>query len=585
MRTEISDIFFNIETEYDVSLTDISREKYCKKIEVKVNFSEKTRPDPIFIRWSMPGKGIYTCWNPLETQDRTIYANWSMRKTESRSASSMPIQCYMGNDGFNRITVALSDVKTPIKIYSGVVKETADIEKTDELFSQKPEIMEEYYIELWIDMRLLPWQNIINDIKSKWLQAYNYFPKTISDAAYDPVYSTWYSFHKKINTERIIEDLKKAVKLGIKNIIIDDGWQTDDIGFGCSYCGIWKPALSKIPDMGAFVNEVHKLGMRIIIWIAVPYIGKNTTVWKRFSDRYLNGTRGDCASLDPRYPEVRQYLIQSLTYAVQEWNIDGFKLDFIDAFQLTDQSYDAEPDMDTLSLEDGVCMLLDEAYNSLHTIKKDILIEFRQGYIGPIMMRYGDMLRANDCPMDAVTNRIRILNLRITAEYNVVHSDMLMWNSEDTAEEAARQIINVLFAVPQISVYILEIPEQHYRMLKFYLRLWLEHKEIFMKGKLVLQKPEANYSLAYACLKEKVVAVAYSEKLLLIENSVNEIVFINGTGENILYIDYICGLVCFSYKIHNCTGTCIEEGKKIIGNGPERFKIPNSGAIFMKRIE
>ena len=160
-----------------------------------------------------------------------------------------------------------------------------------------------------------------------------------------------------------------------------------------------------------------------------------------------------------------------------------------------------------------------------------------------------------------------------------------MWISEDTAEEAARQIINVLFAVPQISVYILEIPEQHYRMLKFYLRLWLEHKEIFMKGKLVLQKPEANYSLAYACLKEKVVAVAYSEKLLLIENSVNEIVFINGTGENILYIDYICGLVCFSYKIHNCTGTCIEEGKKIIGNGPERFKIPNSGAIFMKRIE
>lgn len=122
MRTEISDIFFNIETEYDVSLTDISREKYCKKIEVKVNFSEKTRPDPIFIRWSMPGKGIYTCWNPLETQDRTIYANWSMRKTESRSASSMPIQCYMGNDGFNRITVALSDVKTPIKIYSGVVE-------------------------------------------------------------------------------------------------------------------------------------------------------------------------------------------------------------------------------------------------------------------------------------------------------------------------------------------------------------------------------------------------------------------------------------------------------------------------------
>ena len=34
----------------------------------------------------------------------------------------------------------------------------------------------------------------------------------------------------------------------------------------------------------------------------------------------------------------------------------------------------------------------------LTKIKTDVLIEFRQSYIGPLMRKYGNLFRAGDCP-------------------------------------------------------------------------------------------------------------------------------------------------------------------------------------------
>ena len=87
------------------------------------------------------------------------------------------------------------------------------------------------------------------------------------------------------------------------------------------------------------------------------------------------------------------------------------------------------------------------------------------------MQTYGNMLRASDCPYDALTNRMRTLDLRMMSGCGVVHSDMLMWDKSGSTENAARQITNVLFSVPQISVKLNDIPAEHMEMLKFYLKL------------------------------------------------------------------------------------------------------------------
>lgn len=57
--------------------------------------------------------------------------------------------------------------------------------------------------------------------------------------------------------------------------------------------------------------------------------------WERFQDKILvKVDRNQVGVLDPRYPDVREYLIGIYENALQEFDLDGFKLDFIDRFKM-----------------------------------------------------------------------------------------------------------------------------------------------------------------------------------------------------------------------------------------------------------
>ena len=71
-----------------------------------------------------------------------------------------------------------------------------------------------------------------------------------------------------------------------------------------------------------------------------------------------------CSVLDPRYPEVRQFLIDTYTHAVKTWGVDGLKLDFIDRFK---SNGIVTPAMDHTSVEDAVETLLREITTALKT--------------------------------------------------------------------------------------------------------------------------------------------------------------------------------------------------------------------------
>ena len=84
----------------------------------------------------------------------------------------------------------------------------------------------------------------------------------------------------------------------------------------------------------AHVKNVHKLGMKYMVWFGVPFIGYYSEAYGRFKGKYLKDMKNlDCASLDPRFPEVREYLIETCERILREWDIDGFKFDFIDMFR------------------------------------------------------------------------------------------------------------------------------------------------------------------------------------------------------------------------------------------------------------
>lgn len=544
--------------------------------------SEKAiQPSPITVKFSAPVTGFFSQWSPTRGVDRTLPPNWSKPTTASRLASGAPLHCFIGQDGINKVCLAVSDVKTPIAIRSGLHETFGTVDYQVEFFSSMVSPIFEYSAYIRFDVRELFYSDVIAQAVN-WWDDINELPETsVPEDALMPVYSTWYNFNQNINDEEIIAECEKAYKLGMRTVIVDDGWQTDDVARGYAYCGEWKLCKSKIKDMRGFSQRLHQIGMKIMLWYSVPFVGKKTEIWKKFKGKYLDNPENEWNCLDPRFPEVREYLVNTYETALKEWDIDGFKLDFIDSMVLTEFSDKDSKDRDFESLEDSLEALLAEISDRLKKIRPDILIEFRQGYIGPVVKAYGNMLRVGDCAYDMIKNRMGVIDLRLTSGKTAVHSDMIIWNYDDSVENAAKQLIAVLFGVPQISVMLNKLSEEHLRMLTFYLNFWMKNRDIFLDGELKPYNPECFYSLVETAGSDTSINVCYNKNVVDIHN--DNTIIVNGTGEKyiVLHSEQERNVV---YTRTNCIGEIVET--KIISdlNGDWRIGV-NPADILDIRVQ
>ena len=87
------------------------------------------------------------------------------------------------------------------------------------------------------------------------------FEQTFADtvAAFKPLYSSWYCFHQDVFAKDIEAECAAAADLGMKTVIVDDGWQTDDTNRGYAFCGDWEVSRRRFPDMAAHVKRVQEI--------------------------------------------------------------------------------------------------------------------------------------------------------------------------------------------------------------------------------------------------------------------------------------------------------------------------------------
>ena len=574
-KNQIGNFAFQTESDNEVLFEELRNENGITEVKIRVNYKEKIAPEPLVIRWTYPCKNVFSQWNPALWSNRTLNPNWMPIKNASRSAESMPIQTHLSLDGKNIITVSLNDTLTPIEIATGILEETAEISYKLTLFTKRVSPINLYETVLRLDTREKSYIDVVNETTKQWYDTEIKIPEYCNM----PMYSTWYAYHQKLEHGELINELRLAKQYGMESVIIDDGWQTDDGKRGYAYCGDWKPV--KLSDMKQFVSDVHEVGMKCIVWFGVPFVGIHSEAWGKFQGKFLNGfdEKHPWCVLDPRYPDVREYLIDIYKNAVSEWGIDGLKLDFINNMHLTEHSSLPNDNMDFESLEDAICELLSEIKKVLSNINPEIMIEFRQPYIGPIMRKYGNMLRVADCPMDALKNRAGIVDLKMTSGNTAVHSDMLMWNYDDTPESAALQIINIMFGVPQISVLIENLSEEHKKVLKFYLSLWNVNRECLVDGKLSAQNPETGYSFISSETETMLIAASYVKNILKIEKEYKKVIFVNGSWDEKLLVDNNLPDFNAEYNIYNCMGEIVSSGTISIINGINCFEVPNSGML------
>ena len=356
-----------------------------------------------------------------------------------------------------------------------------------------------------------------------------------------------------------------AKELGI--IYVDTGALYRTIGLFMLGKGISpKDTAAVVGALGDFTLELKFLDGRQVILLDGKDVG----------DTIRTPEVSMAASAVSAIKEVREYLIGIYAKAVGEWGLDGLKLDFIDSFVLKGKSLEYDERRDYQSLEDAIDVLMTDVTNTLRAINPEVLIEFRQSYVGPAIRKYGNMLRVADCPNDAICNRQDIVTLRLTSGNTAVHSDMLMWNKDDTVESAALQFVSVIYSVPQISVKLAGLRDDHKKMLEFYLSFWRENRDTLMNGKILAANPESAHSLVCAEKDGKAIFTAYTDTLIDCR-AYSEIVALNSTRYSSLIIK---GAADKSYRVLNCMGEVLEEGK--IGAALCEINVPTAGMICIK---
>ena len=444
----------------------------------------------------IPQAGMHYMWQPY-AQDFSLqpnWASWAMIWTTD-VAHGIPLYALFDGSDMCHFSAALGESLRPVVASSGIHEEESLVDLAFEFFTVPEAPLDRYSTSIRFDTRPTALADAVR-IAAAWVaEAGGHVPCKVPDGAFEPLYSTWYCFHKDVFGKDVEEELALAARLGMKTAILDDGWHTDEIVWDYSRCGDWKVAPRRFPDMAAHVRKVHELGIKYMMWYSVPFVGLDSAAAERFKGKTLYVRNGSHV-LDPRFPEVRRYLIDTYVTAMRDYGLDGLKLDFIDSFRINGEDPAVADDYagrDEKSVPVAVDMLMKEVHAKLAEINPDVLVEFRQQYVGAAIRQYGNMLRVGDCPGDMRRNRVAIAIMRLTSGETAVHSDMLEWNLSIPAEEAALHVLNSIFGVVQYSVMLRKAPESHLRMIKHWIEFSRRHCNALLKGRFTPRHAELMF--------------------------------------------------------------------------------------------
>jgi alpha-galactosidase len=194
------------------------------------------------------------------------------------------------------------------------------------------------------------------------------------------------------------------------------------------------------------------------------------------------------------------------------------------------------------------------------------------------MRKYGNMFRGVDAPNNAVANRIETTNLRIMAQNTAVHSDMFIWRSEENVEQAALQILNILYSVPQLSVRLEEIPDTHLEMIRFWFDYWNINKHVLLDGDFMPSNPAANYPYLTAVDNRHQITTLYEDVVVTSLIGIEKLDIINAKANTLIALQ-LDNPFQGSLTVMDCMGEVVISTKVDLDAGMHSFEVPASGLM------
>ena len=531
------------------------------------------------IAWTDMCSGIMYKWDSRCALARDLSPHWDDVFT-SMISNNAPVSCYFDGAGQNSYCWALSESRKLMRMKNGIDDQLGNLTLAFSFGTRQFTNQYAASITLRIDKRPVTFSQAVADVHSWWEYDCGLTPMQVPSIAKDPLYSFWYSYHKEVDEKTVEEKCRWAKDLGFDICIVDDGWQADELVHGYFRCGDWVPASSKITDMAAHVKRVQDMGMKYILWYAVPLMGHESDHFEHFKDMLLRDEPHlHAAILDPRYREAREFMIDTYKRALRDWNLDGFKLDFIDTWCDVPANAPYNEKMDIPALQDAVDACMTGIVEALSEMKPDILLEFRQSYIGPHMKRFGNMFRVGDCAGNYLRNRASILDLRMMMGNQAVHSDMLMMCPFEKVENNAIQIISCMFGVLQYSGRMEEMTAELAEMSVFWLNFLKKHKDLLLEGNLQTFEPHLIYTWAKSTKDNACAVGVYAIDKCVTPDPVDTVYIANGCSGSRVLVELTGTYRC---QVLDCRGHEVSCGQRVF-EGITPIPVPAGGLIVLTR--
>ena len=561
--------------EATIDIKEQGLQKYILNIYLHSAFA--AAPPSFNVSVKFPKDKINQIWNSKTWSNKSFFSIPSY----DRAAAGFSIISGLTINDQNQITFTCKDAYKARFVSSNIREENDSIVFNLGFFEDNPPLsnLQDYQAEVLVDFRNIHFSKAIYDASS-WFLA-DEFKQGVArvDTTNVPVFSTWYPMHRNIPLENITGELDSLRSFNFKSILIDDGWQSlvkMKVDTAFSY------EESSYKTMKLFKQKCDQMGLPLYLWYSIPFVGGNPVVLKKFEGKYIRyRAPRQMYVLDPRYPEVRKYLVSTYANFLKEWQIDGYWFDFLKGFYPKEGAViDEDKGRDFVSIDLAVDTLYADMESRLRKIKPNVFMGQQFQVVGPNLVSYQNFLTGFVGVENTQVVREKMVNNRLLYGKYTPFMEVVAVNPRDKVEDIARKMQAVLFGNPYLSFFMTTLPQESRQTIRFWLNYWKKNYKVIFDGDFEPMQVSRFYPVIKVENQQKAIYILYEEYAINLPMVLSvPIEVINSKVTEDVHFMLSKPGVQYNYETFNCKGQSV--GKGIVKSKKNTLDVlvPSAGFI------
>lgn len=536
--------------ESNIEIEDFGLQKYILKIYLHSAFAAK--PPSFNVSVKFPKDKINQLWNSKTWSNKSFFSMPSY----DRAAAGFSIIAGLTINDQNQITFTCKDAYQSKFVSSNIREENDSIVFNLGFFEDNPPLsnLQDYQAEVLVDFRNIHFSKAIYDASSWFLADIFKQSKVSVDTTNVPVFSTWYPMHRNIPLENITRELDSLRTFHFRSVLVDDGWQSlVKMKIDTSYA--YEEASFK--TMNLFKQKCIEMKLPLYLWYSIPFMGGNPMILKKYEGKYIRyRAPRQMYVLDPRYADVRKYLISTYASFLNQWQFDGYWFDFLKGFYPQEGALiEQDKGRDFVSIQLAVDTLISEMTNRLKNIKPDIFLGQKLLIVGPNLISYQNFLTGFVGVENAQVVREKMVNNRLLYGRYTPFMEVVAINPSEKPEEIARKLQSVLFGNPYLSFYVTTLTPEAKQTIRFWLDYWKKNYKVIFEGNFEPMQVSRFYPVIKVENENKLIYMIYENQVVnlpLVLNTPMEVIN-SKASETVNFMLSKLG-VEYNYEIFDCRG-------------------------------